>query len=167
MSDSPAPPPCMHLDDPAAAEPARQRLARKSPFRIFASLPNLRQTTRSSSSRKKPKRKPKRRASDELSAVESIQVQSPRNPGMNSPSLIRLDKSATDEDESRDLYRWAVLYENQRGYVQCLPPLPTILEPVHQGNCLLHALLLQPFSSPNRPSPFHNPFHISKTFQTT
>src|ERR1700728_5412036 len=98
------PPECMKTDDYSAAEPARRRLLKKDSFRLFASLPNLRS-----------KRKQKESGKNSDDAVP-VFIETPPSP-TDSNGFIHLDNAAICEDEDKPVYRWAVLYENQRGYV--------------------------------------------------
>jgi len=92
-------PQCLHVDDYAAAEPARQRLAQKHRFpflrslRISSSLPSL--------SKKTPRRLRPHNSIIHDSAVEPIQVHS----DLPTIPLIQLDTSAVDQgDEGQNLY---------------------------------------------------------------
>jgi hypothetical protein len=90
------PPSALIQDDPAAADPARRKIAPKSRLsRLFAfrSSPNLRRV----SSQEEPP----------VLNVASLDVDS---------TPITLD-SSTLEDVFTDRYEWAILYENQRGSV--------------------------------------------------
>jgi hypothetical protein len=153
------PPECMKTDDYSAAEPARRRLLKKDSFRLFASLPNLRS-----------KRKQKESGKDNDDAVP-VFIETPPSP-TDSNGFIHLDNAAICEDEDKPVYRWAVLYENQRGYVvsifpeadfclliglvQLFSPLLTTLASLSFQLTLLHSLFLVhrtiPHYSPASPS---------------
>lgn len=94
MQDAP-PLPSESTDDYHAAEPARKRLA---PKHRFLSLPNLRSRS------KRP-------------APTQGATQDDTSQAADSHTLIHLDNSVLDEAEHHDKYEWAILYENQRGYV--------------------------------------------------
>ena len=129
------PPSALIQDDPAAADPARRKVAPKSRLsRLFAfrSSPNLRRV----SSQEEPP----------VSNVAVLDVD-------NTP--ITLDCS-TLEDVFTDRYEWAVLYENQRGYVLfsllslnliCIHRLTVFSIPYYSSLSLL----------PSDPSPFTLP----------
>ena len=122
---------CMRADDYEAADAARQRLTPKSRLRIFSSLSNLR----------------KRKQSNKSVSQESTET----NQGI--PAILRsstgaednaigLDGSAiTDSDISKDIYRWATLYENQRGCVH-LNLFDCQLSDIVQINNIFNTLLL-------------------------
>ena len=104
MSTIISPPECMKIDDYAAAEPARQRLIAKPGFRLFASIPNLRRSASSSTKGKRP--------DTPEEPEDPIRV-----PSIDGDTCIHLDNSAIDESDDTPAYRWAILYENQRGCV--------------------------------------------------
>ena len=117
MDDAQLPPPRIHPGDYVDAQAARQRLA-KSSFWQFASrknasAPDLR--------RKKWRMRRNRNAGDaednSISPVQSIVV---HDDGSDIPPEIDLRDDIVHEDENRDEYRWAILYENQRGYASVL-----------------------------------------------
>lgn len=87
-------PPHMRAEDPAAADLARRRLLQKSSFR-FPSFP-LRS-----------------------SVPNIVPLSSPDHP--TDCNDIHIDDVPLPlPDDDKDLYRWAILYENQRGSV--IPP---------------------------------------------
>lgn len=112
MTSLSPPPPTLIQDDPSAADLARKRFA---PRARFLSLPSLRS----------PPSKPSLKPSTETTTLEidSTNIDTP----------INLDNSALiNDDYSKDLYQWAVIYENQRGmtlfstpYYSKLSLLPT------------------------------------------
>ncbi|KAG2154845.1 hypothetical protein DEU56DRAFT_770745 [Suillus clintonianus] len=109
----PAPPQAMLTpDDPSAAEPARRRLAPKTRFRIFSFLTNL--FTCCNSKRHNPQP-----ADSEVEADSSSKsVGLPPLEQINdNTTTITLDISGISNipDINKDEYRWAVVYENQRG----------------------------------------------------
>lgn len=88
-------------DDPANAEPARRRLASKSRFHLFASLRRVCSKKRLNPHLKGPPiLKDNRLLSQSEDDTRSITLSAERLP---------------DSSEEQDTYRWAVLYENQRG----------------------------------------------------
>lgn len=106
----------MQADDYSAADAARRRLAPKSRLRLFASLTSLRQRSKSTSS----KRSSAAIQSAELTDSTGGTAHS-RPPIDTDDVLINLDGSAiSDFHENKDVYKWAILYENQRGYVSHL-----------------------------------------------
>jgi len=142
--DCPPPPLTLIEDDPAAADPARQKIAPKSRFSRLFSLPNLR------SSSSPNLRRISSASSPNKEETPAIVIDS---------TPITLDSSALiGEDVLTDRYEWAVLYENQRGSVS----------PVH-FSCLsisiyIHRLTVFsiPYYSslsllPSDPSPFTLP----------
>ena len=88
----------MRADDSAAADPARRRLLQKSHFPRFPSLPSLR--------------------SEKLNSLPLLSSDHPTDD-------IHIDDAPLPlPTDDKDLYRWAILYENQRGSV-----IPTSLLP--------------------------------------
>jgi hypothetical protein len=147
-------PECMVADDYAAAEPARQRLVPKRGFRLFASLPNLRQKAT-------PSLKP---------TVEVGHTDEGNNnnddvfEGLPSPlestenTLIKLDNMVVVEDDQL-LYRWAILYENQRGCVHFIFHVPLMFFDFFHKSATIFSI---PYYSrlsllPTDPSPFTFP----------
>ena len=114
-------------DEPTAAEPARRKAnAQKSSiFPFFSrarkqSTKNLKQdpstddasSVASTSSTEAPPTHPP--VADERPLMASVVSDDPLVPEPN--TLIELEGlSAPLEDDSKDVYRWAVVYENQRG----------------------------------------------------
>lgn len=97
----------MQVDDYAAADAARRKLAPKTGFRLFtSSLSNLgRQRTKSTTSNDNGK----------TEDADGAQI---RPSTGTVEAFITLDGSAiSDFHENGDVYRWAILYENQRGCV--------------------------------------------------
>lgn len=126
-SHFPPPPECMQPDDPSAAESARSRLSKKRSF-LNISLPTF--------TRNKSKRDVHKESEEPHTPLrEHYDPQSITEPGLWSPriappdldddvlerQLVRLEDGFAyanvelDEDYDKDVYRWAVLYENQRG----------------------------------------------------
>ena len=107
------PPQCMQADEYAAADAARRCLAPKSSFRLFPSLTSLRQRSKSTTSK---------RTIEPVNVAESaddtVHLPLPTDTG---DITINLDGSAiSDFHENKDVYGWAILYENQRGYASRL-----------------------------------------------
>ncbi|RDX55853.1 hypothetical protein OH76DRAFT_1396203 [Lentinus brumalis] len=104
----PPPPETIERDDYAAADQARQRFQHKGFFSSI-SLPHLPRRHKSKSRR--------RDASPSPSSVAELE----RSTSLPSviPELVSLHEGNSsaelDEDYRKDVYRWAVLYENQRG----------------------------------------------------
>ncbi|KAG1749989.1 uncharacterized protein EDB91DRAFT_1344565 [Suillus paluster] len=110
---SPSPPQAMmEPDDPSAVEPARRRLAPKSRFRIFSSLPNL----FSCCNFKRPKPHPADSELEANSLNNSVGQLPPLEQTNDSTTIINLDiSSISNIPDNKNEYRWAVVYENQRG----------------------------------------------------
>ena len=116
---SPGPPKAMmRTDDPAAVEPARRRLAQKSRFRISSSLQNLSSCYKF----KRPRRQPADSGFEAHSPNQSVgQLPSLEHTNDNT-TIITLDNSSISNiSNNKDEYRWAVVYENQRGYIYHYP----------------------------------------------
>ncbi|KII94380.1 hypothetical protein PLICRDRAFT_88608 [Plicaturopsis crispa FD-325 SS-3] len=110
-ADSPPPPTWMREDDYAAADGARARLHPKSRFSVSLSVPSLRARARSHAKLRSPE--PQMREMG-----EAPDGQPPLSRSVVATNFINLDGSAIGSDEdlqSKDVYRWAMLYENQRG----------------------------------------------------
>lgn len=108
----------MQADEYSAADAARQRLAPKSRFRLLSSLSDLRQRAKST----KSKRNDAGDHSDDASGSSDELAQMRPSTG-TAHTVIDLDDSAISEiHENRDSYRWAILYENQRGYASHVCP---------------------------------------------
>lgn len=123
------PPQCLLPDEYTAADAARQRFINKSRFPLFRSAPNLRRAASKGKVKGgNPKSRRKRKDTgdqdehsfvsvDDDSHLSSEDLQ-PLEEGINLSDKIILDDSAIpDSLEDKDVYRWAMLYENQRGYV--------------------------------------------------
>ncbi|KIM85209.1 hypothetical protein PILCRDRAFT_817208 [Piloderma croceum F 1598] len=110
------PPQCMQTDEYSAADAARRRLAPKSGLRLFASLTSLRQRSKSTSS--------KRSSTASAELTESTGGTAHLHPPTDTDDvLINLDGSAiSDFHENKDVYKWAILYENQRGFTMFSTP---------------------------------------------
>ncbi|KAH7930975.1 hypothetical protein BV22DRAFT_1053566 [Leucogyrophana mollusca] len=106
------PPQAMRRDDPAAADPARRRLAQKSRFPLFSSLPNLR--SHHDAAKRNKSLGQADHSADNLHHTDS--GLHPLEQTNDNDTIISLDHGALpDAPEDRDVYRWAVMYENQRG----------------------------------------------------
>ncbi|KAG2072642.1 hypothetical protein BDR04DRAFT_1096264 [Suillus decipiens] len=109
----PVPPQAMLTpDDPSAVESARRRLAPKSLFRSF--LPKIFSCCGS----RRHKSQPKGSESKADSSNKSIeQLQPPEQQTNDNTTIIALDISGISNipDANKNEYRWAVVYENQRG----------------------------------------------------
>lgn len=122
---------CMQADDYEAADAARQRLTPKSRLRLFSSLNDLR------------KRKQSNKSASKKSAEADKDTPAILGPSTGTEdNVINLDGSAiTDSDVSKDIYRWATLYENQRGCVH-MSLFDSQLINVAQINNIFNTLLL-------------------------
>lgn len=94
----PLPPRCMQNDEPEAADDARRRVQTPAVKKHFGL--NLR------------RRKSKRRTESEEDRPAVL-----LNDGSKS-DLVGLEFTPDIEDQTRDVYKWAVMYENQRGYAK-------------------------------------------------
>ncbi|KAM5536191.1 hypothetical protein V8D89_010090 [Ganoderma adspersum] len=102
QSISPPPPGTLERDNYAAADQARERLNKRG----LLSIPHLhRSRTKSQDS---SIRRSYLQAAEVASTSETPDV-------LNLVDLIESVSVDDDEDYDRDVYRWAVLYENQRG----------------------------------------------------
>ncbi|KAF8560355.1 hypothetical protein OG21DRAFT_1502659 [Imleria badia] len=113
----------MRADDPAAADPARRRLLEKSPFPRFPSFPSRH------------------------SVLNILSPPSPDNPTDD----IHIDDAPLPlPNDDKDLYRWAMLYENQRG-------ITLFSTPFYSPHSLLPSDP-QPFTIPHNHAPrAHHP----------
>ena len=112
----------MRADDPAAADPARRRLLQKSPFPRFPSFPS-RTSTISTNTLPLPDDHP----------ADDIHIDDARLP---------------HPPDDKDVYRWAILYENQRGSVIPTPPLFLANHPLESPSSPHLSILLSPSSRP-------------------
>ena len=109
QDDPPPPPDALQLDDHAAADQARQRLNKRG-LLSSVSLPHLGRS---------PSKSSKRRSTVSFPALPDLSSSEPNI--YDAPQLVELPEDwhisvEVDEDYNKDVYRWAVLYENQRGY---------------------------------------------------
>lgn len=128
---APPPPEAIQVDDYIAAEEARRRFYSRGFFHNV-SLPHF---------RKRRAKARRREASLASSSVVNVDVFA-STPEI--PNLVDISEGAElDEDYDKDVYRWAILYENQRGYVYVYPR--SCLSVAHR-----HAV---PWSSPPHTTP--------------
>lgn len=105
----PQPPPNTVLrDDYDAVEAARQRFRKRGFFSSGVSLPHF---------HKRKSRARKRDASPTPSSIARIECSASAS---DIPELVDISDASNlaaelDEDYDKDVYRWAFLYENQRG----------------------------------------------------
>jgi hypothetical protein len=98
----PPPPTSISRDDYDAVIQARERFTRKSRFPHFLSLPNLNRS----------------RPTSQIHPTASAVRLPPSDLQASALDVIRLDPSGLDDqDEYKDKYEWAIVYENQRGCV--------------------------------------------------
>lgn len=116
---SPGPPQAMmKTDDPSAVEPARRRLTPKTRFRIFSSLLNLSSCCKF----KRPKQQFADSGFEENSSNQHVGQLPPLEQTNDNTTIITLDNSSISNiSDNKDEYRWAVVYENQRGYIHHHP----------------------------------------------
>lgn len=130
------PSPMAQADDPAAADAARLRLRPKKSILSLLSLPSLRRSSRRLSKAStaslgansdaegswagRGKGKGKERA--EVDEVEERSIGRDIDGASVATDFVKLDDGSTREhdssyldDETKDVYRWAMVYENQRG----------------------------------------------------
>lgn len=110
----PAPPQAILTpDDPSAVEPARRRLTPKTRFSIFSFLPN--HFSCCGSRNHKPQ--PVDSSAEPDGSNKSIEQLPPLEQTNDNTTIITLDISGISDipDINKDEYRWAVVYENQRG----------------------------------------------------
>ncbi|KAG1833806.1 hypothetical protein EV424DRAFT_1364115 [Suillus variegatus] len=110
----PAPPQAiLTLDDPSAAEPARRRLAPKTRLSICSFLPNLFSCCRSRHHKPQPADS-EAEADSSNKSIEQLPALEQTN---DNTTIITLDISGISDIPgiNKDDYRWAVVYENQRG----------------------------------------------------
>ncbi|KAI0047837.1 hypothetical protein FA95DRAFT_1605785 [Auriscalpium vulgare] len=116
-------PPPLLADDPAAADPARLRLARKKSLFSFPSTPALLRSKKHADTDDTPPPSPtparsvntfiRNRANTLSSRAETETIDPDAQPFAIDLDDSSLTDSGTGED--KDVYRWAVVYENQRG----------------------------------------------------
>ncbi|KAG0708859.1 hypothetical protein DFH29DRAFT_345129 [Suillus ampliporus] len=101
----------MEPDDPSAVEPARRRLAPKTRSRMFSSLASL--FSFCSFKRQKPQPAD---SEFEANSLNNSVGQLPLEQTNDNTTIINLDVSSVSNiPDNKDEYRWAVVYENQRG----------------------------------------------------
>ncbi|KAH9849753.1 hypothetical protein C2E23DRAFT_861726 [Lenzites betulinus] len=104
---APPPPEAIQIDDYIAAEEARRRFYSRGFFHNV-SLPHFRKR------RAKARRREASLASSSVVNVDAF-ASTPEI-----PDLVDISEGAElDEDYDKDVYRWAILYENQRGSPPC------------------------------------------------
>ncbi|KIJ68455.1 hypothetical protein HYDPIDRAFT_24727 [Hydnomerulius pinastri MD-312] len=120
----PEPPPHMQADDPSTVEAARRRLTKGSRFPLFSSLPNLRSRYKAS--------KDKLRERSESIERHSRSTGDLPHPVEDTHTIVLDYDHLPDLPHDKDVYRWAIVYENQRGitifstpYYSRLSLLPT------------------------------------------
>ncbi|KAF9241386.1 hypothetical protein BU15DRAFT_44942 [Melanogaster broomeanus] len=96
----------MHADDPSAADPARRRLARKSRFTPLSSLSSLRSRYRASKDKFRQRSESIERLASSTGLPEPVE---------DTHSIFLDYDHLPDLPDDNGVYRWAVLYENQRG----------------------------------------------------
>ena len=115
----------MRADDPAAADPARRRLLQRSSFPHFPSFASRRTT----------------------SDPNIVPLLSPDS--CTSDDIYIDDTHLPVPNDDNDLYRWAILHENQRGYVHSPFSPSSLTFPPHSIT-----LFSTPFYSPLSLFPF-------------
>ncbi|KAK0478348.1 hypothetical protein IW261DRAFT_1565329 [Armillaria novae-zelandiae] len=111
---SPLPPPsCLTTDDYHAVDAARNRFVKKSRFPIFSSVPNLRHVFSSHKLRSREQEEHEEQQESRVEEPEEVASSAVEHDGQLE---IGLPPFGVDADDGRTEFRWAVLYENQRGY---------------------------------------------------
>lgn len=116
LSSSPPPPQAIQTDDYAAADAARTRVNKRLSLLSSLSLPSLHR-------HKSPRRKQDarsnstRRSSSDSVSTDRLQASSLPLDGYEPVQLADAGVASVELDQNydKDVYRWAVLYENQRG----------------------------------------------------
>ncbi|CDO71571.1 hypothetical protein BN946_scf184911.g41 [Trametes cinnabarina] len=109
LRPSQPPPGSVQKDDYAAADEARRRLSKRGLFSSI-SLPSFRKSRRRSKAQQ-------RNASPSPSSIVEIERAASES---DIPDLVNISESSDlaaelDKEYDKDVYRWAILYENQRG----------------------------------------------------
>jgi len=153
------PPPPPLQDDPEGAVAARQRLAPKS--RLSQLFGKSKLTTSASTPSLRKRRK------STTSEGSSQDNQGPSTQSIDVDRPINLDNTALiGEDTYQDRYEWAIVYENQRGYVYAL----TLTAHSHlcsmlQNDRLLITLLFKSVATPLRPITFYASQRLPETLK--
>ena len=108
-------PAALKRDDYAAADRARERLHKRGLLSsVSLQLPHFHRS----------------RTKSRESSIRRSYIQGAGEPTSEPPASLNLVDLAEnvfakdDESYDKDVYRWAVLYENQRGYVNDITPSP-------------------------------------------
>ena len=143
----PPPPEAIERDDYAAAEQARQRFQKRG-FFSSVSLP-LPHRHKSSSRKRGPSPSPSSIA----------ELERPASTPPEAPEFVELsERSSTtelDEDYGKDVYRWAVLFENQRGYVRVVTKGLRLHQLCKQSHSVLDPILFAPHTPSSGSTPLH------------
>ena len=102
------------LDQPSAADSARLRISKsRGLFKVF-SLPGLRKSKKPVHHQSSPPQLFIPVQPDSLSESPAVEVDRQSIPSQ----VVQLDGApvANDVIEDKDAYKWAIVYENQRGY---------------------------------------------------
>jgi hypothetical protein len=99
-------------DDPSAADAARERLRPRHRFPVFSSFQNLRQSAAVSGTKKKRKSKAKEQGDVDIAVRDAVGQD---NVPVSFDPVIHLENATADIYAGKLIYRWAILYENQRG----------------------------------------------------
>jgi hypothetical protein len=107
--------PLPQRDDYSAADAARKRLIPKGRFRFFASLPNLRVFSAHAGSQRNDREQQDDRNLGGTSPLERI---SSTSTALDAEDEIELEEGRLPDlpEDGKNEYRWAILFENQRGY---------------------------------------------------
>ncbi|KAK0506233.1 hypothetical protein EDD18DRAFT_1455582 [Armillaria luteobubalina] len=112
---SPLPPPsCLTTDDYHAVDAARNRFVKKPRFPIFSSVPNLRHIF--SSHKLRPREQTEEHEEQQESRVDEPEQVASSAVEHDNQLEIGLPPFGVDAHDGQTEFRWAVLYENQRGY---------------------------------------------------
>lgn len=105
-----SPPECMHREELTAEEQARLPTAKRSVFGFLRHRKSRQEGLTQS---------PDREATNGTDAAQASRISNETD--ATDVTFVRLEdalihSAELEEDYSKDVYRWAVLYENQRGY---------------------------------------------------
>ncbi|KAK0465021.1 uncharacterized protein EV420DRAFT_1512446, partial [Desarmillaria tabescens] len=114
----PLPPPsCLTTDDYHAVDAARNRFVKRSRFPLF-SVPNLRHVFSSHKLRSREQAEGHEEQTDEQQGSRVDELEEVTSPAVEHDAELEIGLPAVgiDAENSQTEFRWAVLYENQRGY---------------------------------------------------
>ncbi|KAG7450512.1 uncharacterized protein BT62DRAFT_518427 [Guyanagaster necrorhizus] len=118
MADPLPPPACLAMDDYHAVDAARKRFVKKSCFPIISSVPNLRHFFSSHKLRSREQAEEHEEQTDERQESQFEEPEDVASSAIDPDTQVEigLPVFGVDADDTQTKFRWAVLYENQRGY---------------------------------------------------